>query len=280
MKIKISSGFTGVINRGSFENSRPAFSAEIEYDLDKDSPLILTIDKIQKDLQKVCYDNFKACEEQAIVERVNRERKDIRWYTDSTGQKVPSVTSIIGWDAEMYCSPEELAQYASQSNICHKQVEHFIKTGIWAEAKDTPDTWADIVIVKKGNLTLDTEGWSFPDFLKKYPILEMKNKGSSINEEFKYGGTPDFIGIPDFKGAEKVLTLFDVKRTVDKTKAFKQLSAYSKMKGFEDVKQICIVPLNNKTEQGFSKPVVENRIEQYFSMFLKDRENFKSRFGV
>lgn len=279
MKIKISSSFTGVISRGSFENSRPGFSAEVEYNLDGSVPLQEEVNKIQKDLQAICYDNFKACEEQAVIERINRERQDIRWYIGEEG-KVPSVTSVIGFDADMYCSPEELAQYAAQSNICHKQVEHFISTGEWKEAKDTPDTWADIVIVKKGNLSLDTEGWSFPDFLKKYPIKEMKNSIPSTNSEFKYGGTPDFIGIPDFEGAEKVLTIFDVKRTVDKTKNFTQMSAYSKMKGYEGVKQICVVPLNNKTQQGFSKPQVETRIEQYFSLFLKARENFKSRFGV
>jgi len=280
MKIKVSASFTGVISRGAFENSRPGFAAEVEMELAEGTELLPLTNTVQKDLQKICYDNFKACEEQAIIERVNREFQNTRWYTDEQGKKVPSVTSVIGFDADMYCTPEQLAQYAAQSNICHAQVEHYIKTGEWKEAKDTPGTWADIVIVKKGQLALDTEGWSFPDFLKKYPIKDLKNAKSSINETHKYGGTPDFEGVPDFKGADPLPSLCDVKRTVDKIKNFKQISAYCKMKGNEHIKQMIIVPLNNKTEQGFSKPVVETRIDQYFEMFLKDRENFARRFGV
>lgn len=282
MKIKVSSQFSGVISRGSFENSRPGFSAEVEFEFDGLMDGIefqKNIDTHQKILQKLCYDNFKTCEQQAIIERINREREDLRIIIID-GKPHPSVTSVIGFDSDMYCSPEDLAQYASQSNICHSQVEHFISTGEWVEAKEIPDTWSDIVIVTKGNLHLETNGWSFPDFLKKYPITGMKNATRSHNSEHVYCGGPDFIGIPDFEGAEKVPTIFDVKRTVDKVKNFKQMAAYSKMKGYEDIKQICIVPLNNKTQQGFSKPQVETRLDQYFQMFLKDRRAFQNRFGV
>lgn len=280
MKIKISASFSGVISRGSYENSRPGFAADLEFDAVEGADALKMIRERQKMLQEICYQNFKACEDQAVIERINKERQDIRWYPDPDGYKMPSVTSVIGFDADMYCSPEELAQYAAQSNLCHKQVEHFISSGEWKEAKDIPACWPDLVIIKKGALQLETEGWSFPDFLKKYHIKEIKNALSSFNEVLRYGGTPDFIGIPQFEGAEPVLTIFDVKRTVDKVKNFKQMAAYSKMKGYEEVKQICIVPLNNKTQQGFSKPQVETKIDGYFSLFKEDRENFKRRFGV
>lgn len=279
MKIKISASFSGVISRGSYENSRPGFAADLEFEAIEGVNALTLISERQKLLQEVCYQNFKNCEEQAVIERINKERKDIRFYPVN-GVQFPSVTSIIGFGADMYCTPEDLCQYASQSSICHAQVAEFISTGEWKEPKDVPDTWSDIVIVTKGKLGLQIDGWSFPDFLKKYPVKEMKNSEASFNETHKYAGTPDFIGIPDFEGAEKVPTLFDVKRTVDKVKNFKQLAAYAKMKGYEQIKQICIVPLNNKTKQGFSVPVVETRIEQYFGMFLKDREAFKARFGV
>lgn len=278
MKVNISASFNGVISRGSYENSRPGFAVSAEFDLEDGKNLLTTADEIQKKLHSVCYQNFKACEEQFIIERVNKERADMRFYPSPIG-KIPSVTSIIGFDADMYCPPEELAQYASQSNICHEQVRNFIKTGEWKEAKDL-DTWSDMVIVKKGSLMLETDGWSFPDLLEKYPIKDMKNSDASFNEEFKYAGTPDFIGIPEFEGAEKVPTIFDVKRTADKNKNFKQMAAYAKMKGYEDIKQMCIIILNNKTKQGFSKPIVEKRIDQYFGWFLKDRESFRKRFGV
>lgn len=283
MKIKISSSYTGVISRGAYENARPGFAVDAEFDYNgpqgDDQAFKHCVDVNLKTLQKICYDNFKACEEQAVIERIQKERADIRFYT-RRGVQYPSVTSIIGFDADMYCTPEDLAQYAAQSNLCHAQVAHFIETGEWKEAKDVPGTWADLVIVSKGKLGLETNGWSFPDFLKKYPIKEMKNAVSGFNEIHKYAGTPDFVGIPDFEGAEKVPTIFDVKRTPDKVKNFKQMAAYANAEGYGEIKQMCIVPLNNKTQQGFSKPIVETRIDQYFDMFLKDREAFKSRFGV
>ncbi len=280
MKIKVSASFSGVISRGAFENSRPGFAADLEFDSVDGVDTLEMVRERQKMLQEICYQNFKSCEDQAVIERINRERQDIRWYLDSDGKKIPSVTSVIGFDSDMFCTPEDLAQYASQSNICHKQVEVFISSGEWKEAKDIPACWPDLVILKKGGLGLESEGWSFPDFLKKYPIKDLKNATPSYNETLRYGGTPDFVGIPTFEGAEQVPTIFDVKRTVDKTKNLKQMSAYSKMKGYEQIKQVCIVPLNNKTKQGFSVPVVETKIEGYFSLFAEDRENFKKRFGV
>lgn len=283
MKIKVASSFTGVISRGMFENSRPGFNAEIEYEfkpLTDFKEYLESIDRQQKLLHKICYENFKACEDQAVAERITRERQDIRFYVGKDGKRVPSVTSIINFDADMFCAPEALAQYASQSNLCHAQVEEFIHSGEWKEAKDILGSWSDIVIVTKGNLNLETSGWSFPDFLKKYPILNMKNSKAGFNDEHKYAGTPDFEGIPDFEGAEKVDTIFDVKRTPDKVKNFKQMAGYAKMGGNEHIKQMVIVPLNNKTKQGFSQPIIETRIDQYFEMFLKDREAFKKRFGI
>jgi len=116
--------------------------------------------------------------------------------------------------------------------------------------------------------------------LEKYPIKDMKNGESSVNLVHRYGGTPDFTGTPDFKGVDPIPTLFDVKRTPDKVKNFKQMSAYIKMRGYDHIKQMAILPLNDKTQQGFSKPKVETRIENYFGMFLKDREGFKNRFGI
>lgn len=289
MKIKVGSQYSGVISRGPYENTRPGFSVEIEFDAVEGVDPLTMINERQKLLQDICYKNFKACEEQAIVERINKERQDIKWYPDPDLKLMPSVTSVIGFDADMYCAPEDLAQYAAQSNLCHAQVAHFIATGQWLEAKDVPGTWTDIVIVTKGSLKLETNGWSFPDFLVKYPFKEMVNTPSSVNLEYRYGGTPDFIGIPEFcgkKGFEEVRpvkTLCDVKRTPEKVKNFKQISAYANLEAYKGIDQICIVPLNNKTDQGFSKPIFESdpkRVKEYFGMFLKDREAFRNRFGV
>lgn len=295
VKIKVRSEYSGVLPTGSYQNARPGFSAEIEVDLDEGKEIPKdAVDRLQKELQSVCYANFKKCEQQAIVEKIERERADFRWYPDDDGVLMPSSTSIIGFDSDMFVSPADLQQYASQSNICHAQVAHFIDTlkkskngkGDWVEAKDLSDVWADIVIVTKGNLGLSTNGWSFPDFLEKYPIKNLNNGKASVNLEHRYGGTPDFTGIPEFAGSKgfenvkPVETLWDVKRTADKVKNFKQMASYVNLRAYKHIKQIGIVPLNNKTQQGYSKPIITDKVDEYFKMFLRDREAFKKRFQV
>lgn len=278
IKIKVSAGFTGVIATGSFQNARPSYTAEVEYDIEDGLPEDTSkhIEKVQKQLQKICYQNFKQDEVSQIVERINRERADFRFY-----EGLPSVTSIIGWDADFFMPPQELTQYASQGNLIHAQVEHFIKTGKWIEAKDVEGTWADIVILKKGSLHLNVEGWDFPAFLKKHPLEKMENGEKVISKKHKFAGTPD-IQACYYKGLK---TLADVKRTPDKLKGFKQTAAYIIAKeemGETPYEQMMLIPLNDKTAQGYSKPLIcgKEGIAQYKAMFLKDREAFGKRFGV
>ncbi|MBX4189744.1 hypothetical protein KW791_00380, partial [Candidatus Parcubacteria bacterium] len=165
MKIKISSSFSGVISRGSYENSRPGFSAEVETEMAEGDDLIAFTNNVQKDLQKVCYENFKACEEQAVVERVTKERQDIRFYDcPECGKKHSSVSSITGWDADFFVPPHELQQYASQGNLYDLQAKHFIETGKWEPVEKIEGSWTDLVILKKGNLKLSVNGWNFPAF--------------------------------------------------------------------------------------------------------------------
>ncbi len=283
MKIKVSSGFTGVISTGNFQNARPSYNAEVEYDFDIGRTEPATpeqiqeeIKKVQQDLQKICYANFKQDEQTQTIERINRERKDIRFYDG-----FPSVTSIIGWDADFFVSPEDLAQYASQGNLTHAQVAHFIKTGKWVEPKEIEGTWADIVILKKGKLQLPLGGWGFQAFLKAYPLEKMVNGEVVRSTKHKFAGLPD---VPCMYKEKK--TLADVKRTANKLKNFKQMSAYilaDEENGASPYEQMMIIPLNSKTKQGFSKPIIcegRDKIKQYQNMFLRDRENFKKRFGV
>ncbi len=286
MKVKISAGFSGVIATGSYENARPSYIAEVETELNTTEEISL----LQRDLQKICYDNFKRDEEIQTVERINKQRADFHWIEiPEIGKKVPSVTSCIGFDSDYFVSPEELQQYASQSNIAHAQVAEYISTGKWVEPKMIKDCWSDIVICSKGSLKLPLEGWDFLNFLEKFPISKMENAKQSYNIEYLYGGTPDFFGIPKgwnkIKGYEEVKevpTVFDIKRTKSTMSNGKQLSAYAKMKGNEKIEQGIIVELNAKTQQGWSKPEFydKEKLEGYFKMFLKDREAFKKRFGV
>jgi len=273
MKIKVSAGFSGVIATGSYENARPSYSAEVEYEYDEEN-LAKEIDKVQNLLQAICYNRFKKDEEAQIIERITKERADFRWY-----EGYPSVTSIIGWDADYFQPPEELQQYASQGNIIHAQVNHFIKTGQWELAEKVEGTWADIVILKKGNLNLPLSGWDFPAFLKKYPLEKMEIGKPVICHKHKFGGTPD-IRKCFYEGKQY---LADVKRTPEKIKGFQQIAAYIMAEEENNEKPyegMMLIPLNNKTEQGFSKPLISTEISQYKEMFLRSRENFKKRFGV
>ncbi len=276
--IRIGGSITGVIATGSFQNLRPSFTWEETIDNCE-----LTDEQIQARIQTL-HDKsmimLKEAEQSAIVERIQRERQDLRFLrSPMTKKMLPSVTSIIGWDADFFCSGEDLAQYASQGNIIDAKVKHFIKMGKWVEAKELKDIWIDMVILSKGSLKLDLDVGDFPAFLEKYPISGMKVGERFYDNENGYTGEPDFIGMPDFKGAEKIPTIFDVKRTPDKLKNGLQLSGYCKSLG---IKQGIIVPLNDKTGQNYSKPKVynEDELSGYFKMFKSKQTDFRKRYGI
>jgi hypothetical protein len=282
--IKIKAGFSGVISTGSYENERPYF--EVEEETAKEMTETEIADR-QRVLSDICYTAFKQNEKRSIVERVKKEREDIRFY-DFNGNKFPSVTSILNWDADFFMPPHELAQYAARGSIIHKQCEEYIKTGEWKDPMKIPECYPDLVLLKKGNLKLSIENYNFVDFLKKYPLLFSDTETTVFNEEEQYAGTFDIKGVfqPVEKPVKDILygkvTLFDIKTvaSLDKNKTFKQLTAYAKCKGNEDVEQLCIIHLKADNDCGFAKPVFETDINKYWALFRKDRENFKKRFGI
>lgn len=280
MKIKISAGFSGVIATGSYQNARPSYTTEVEFETKQvatpegGEKVAETINDWQKALQKICYRNFKQDEQTQTIERIQRERTDFRMYGD-----YPSVTSILNWDADFWVTAIELQQYASQGSLVHAQVAEYIKTGEWKPVEKIDGTWSDLVIIKKGKLQLPISGWSFPDFLKKYPIEKMVCGKSIISNEHKFGGTSD-IRVCFYEGKK---TLADVKRTPQKLKDFTQIAAYiiaEEENGESSYEQMMVIVLNDKTKQGFSKPIISTEINQYKQMFLKDRENFHRRYGI
>ena len=275
MKVKISTGFSGVIATGSYQNARPSYTAEVELETNPGEDIVATINGYQKQLQEICYRNFKQDEQIQTIERIQQERKDFRIYQGG----FPSVTSILNWDADFWVTAIELQQYASQGSLIHAQVAEYIRTGEWKPPEKIDGTWSDLVIVKKGELQLPISGWSFPDFLKKHPIKDMVNGKPIVCKEHKFGGTPD-IRVCSYEGKK---TLADVKRTSQKLKNFKQLAAYiiaEEENGESPYEQMMIIVLNDKTKQGFSKPIISTEIRQYQQMFLKDRADFKKRYGI
>jgi len=276
--VKIGGTLSAVIPTGSYQNLRPSFTWEESYQ-DYD----LTDIEVQERNQAIhdkLMSMLREAEQKAIVERIQRERQDLRFLRSPVTKKMlPSVTSIIGYDSDFFCSQEELRQYASQGNIIDAKVKHYIKMGKWVEAKELKDIWIDMVILKKGDLKLELDVGDFPAFLEKYPILSMKVGERFFDDEEEYTGEPDFIGVPDWKSVEKIPTIFDVKRTPDAIKNGLQISAYCR---FYNLKQGIIIPLNDKTSQGYSKPKVynEDKLSGYFKMFQDKQKEFKKRYGI
>ena len=275
--VRIMGGVAGTISTGSFQNLKPTFMWEetIEDCVMTDAEITERI----KELYGKGFNMLREAEQKAIVERIQRERQDLRLLLSEKGNILPSVTSIINYDADFFVSPEELSQYASQGSIIHAKVKYFINTKEWVMAKAIQEVWTDIVILTKGNLKLEVNVGDFPSFLKKYPVSDMKNCERFMFDEEGYCGMPDFTGIPDFKEALKIPTMFDVKRTVDKIKVGMQLAAYAK---YYKIKQAIALPVNDKTEQGYSKPIIFNEkdLDGYYGMFKQKQLEFKKRYSI
>lgn len=279
-KITISGSVSGTIATGSFQNLKPTFTWEETFENFGAEMTDIAIQSRRKELYDMSYSLLKDAENKAIIERIQQERADLRFVASPTsGKSLPSATSIINYDADFFVSPEDLRQYASQSQIVHAKVGHYIDTGNWVEAKELADIWTDMVIVTKGSLKLPLETGDFPGFLKKYPIEKMENGYRGFDDTIGYCGEFDFKGLPKFKEVESTLTVFDIKRTPSKIKDGMQLAAYCNL---VNAKQGIIVPLNDKTQAGYSKPIIYSgeELEGYFKMFLQKRKDFKKRYSI
>ena len=288
--IKISASFTGTIPTGRFENEKPFYAVEeLIEESEPNSICDGMIEDRQQMLHDICYKQFKQQAERSNIERIAKEYQNIRFYPGANGLQYPSVTSIIGWDADFKMPEDELQQYGSRGTIIHKQVEIFLTTGEWKEPKDIPEIYPDLVIVKNGNLGLEVDNVDFRGFYEKYPFEVLELEKTAINDEYRYGGRLDIKCV--IKSSQKgswgklegilydVPTILDVKTgALNKLSGFKQQTAYAMCD--PEVQQIGLIHLNKEVKQGYSKPVFETDLNKYKSLFLKDRENFKKRYGV
>jgi hypothetical protein len=294
--IEITASFTGKIPTGSYENESPFYALKetIEFD-DEGGYNDTAIKERQQQLHDLCYQQFKQHAEVAYSERIAKEYRNIRFYPGENGTKYPSVTSILSWDADFFMSPDELQQHASRGSIIDKQVELYLKDlmegkePVWREPEAIPEIYPDLVIIKGGNLKLALDDSNFVDFFKKYPFKPLALQGVLINHEHRYGGRKDIKCVIESsnKGCwdkvEGVLfdvpSILDVKAgAMDKTKFLKQQTAYWHCD--PEIMQVGIIHLNKETQQGFSKPTIETNREKYWSLFLRDRSNFKNRYGI
>lgn len=281
MKLKISSGFSGVLPSGSYANMKPAFSAECEYEYNGND-LNAEIESRQAELHEICLKKFQSVAEQARIDLIKSQKKNIRFHeiTDEDGNKiqVPSVSSISSYDKEWDITPEDLQQYASQGCLADIKCRWFMQTGVWEnDLTKIPNTFTDLTVLRKGNLGLSPTDFDFPAFLAKFPIQGLTEGRFTFSLKHRFAGTPDALGI--FEGKRY---LIDFKRTPDKS-YFKQLSGYVialEEQGSEPFDGLMLIGVNPDTKQNFSKPIITMEVEQFKSVFLTARENFKKLFLI
>jgi len=292
--IEIAASFTGTISTGNYENEKPFFSLKEITELPEDAALDNQFIKFrQQELKDICINAFKQQAELSYQDKIARAYGNIRFYKGKDGLLYPSVTSIIGWDADFFCSLDELAQYAARGTVIHKLVELFLIDGKVRLPKDVPEIYPELVILSKGSLGLQVDDVNFPAFFKDYPIQVVGLEAEVINDEHRYGGRADILCIIDSKNPGKwdkvdgvkfdAPTILDVKTgSLDKTKCWKQLTAYAKAchETEVNVEQVGVIHLNKEVKQGYSKPSIITDLDKYWPLFLSDRDNFKKRFGV
>lgn len=285
--IEISASFTGKISTGPFENASPFYSIK---EIVEDG--FLTDEQIkgrQKELHQICYDQFKVQADAAYAEKIAKTYSNIRFYDGKDGKKYPSVTSVINMDSDFFISPEELAQYGARGTVIHKLIEIFLTTGEWKNPKQIPELSADLMTVLNGSLNLSVEDVDFRGFYKDYPFKVISLEKVVINDEYKYGGREDILCVIESTNKGKwekiegikfdVPTILDVKTStvLDKVKGLTQQAPYAKVEGVE---QIGLIHLNKDNQCGYSKPVITQNIEAYWSLFLKARNEFRKRYGI
>jgi hypothetical protein len=292
--IEIVASFTGTVSTGSYENEKPFFSVKEILELGEESGDKFMLDQDiefrQKELHRICFDQFKRQAELSYQDKIARTYSNIRFYPAPNGLKYPSVTSIIGWDADFRVPPDELAQYAARGTVIHKQVELYLITGEVYLPKDIPEIYPELVILKQGNLNLQVDDVDFKSFFTAYPIKVLGLEVEVLNNEFRYGGRADIVCVIESKNPGKwdkvedilfdVPTILDVKTgaNLDKTTGFKQQTAYAQC--MPEVKQLGLIHLNNDVKQGYSKPTVLSSLDKYWSLFMKDRDNFRKRYNI
>lgn len=274
--VEINVNVTGKIPRRLFENFSPYFSIKEVY-RDEIS------DSFRLSRQKLLYEQverlFSEVRDGIKVEELQEQYKNLRFTAHpKTGKKYPHVTDILYWDAEFYVSPEELSQYGARGSAVHSMIENWVKTKEWTHKAINK---RDLILLKTGSLRLyeSLDKINFLGFMEKYGKKIEYGDGEfrGFNVEHFYCGQPDRIGT-----YEKIPAIFDYKSREAKDDDFKQMAAYLKLDspGLSSIKRMVIIPLNPDNKSGFGRPVVSDEPDKYFNLFLRERADFKDKFGI
>lgn len=274
--IDITVSVTGKIPRRNFENFSPYFSIkEIYKDYISDEHRA----KRQQELYKGLQVFFTDIREAVRIEELQEQFKNLRFTLNpATGRRYPHVTDILYWDAEFYVNPDELNQYGARGAAIHSMIDHWIFTKEWTI---TVINKRDLILLKQGSLKLwDTlEEINFLGFMEKHgkDIVFGAGEFRSFNEEYFYCGQPDRIGT-----YEGIPAIFDFKCRAAKDDDFKQMAMYLKLDDIrlKDIKRMVIVPLNSDNKSGFGKPSISDEPDKYFNLALRDRQDYRDKFGI
>jgi len=280
MKIKeITYGKSGVISKAAYENLKPFYSMTVELD---------TNDNIEERIQyikDIIDKQFAMDEYKAKVDLLKKQYDTIKFYDAPNNLIYPSITSVLFYDQEWFIPAGELSQHGSAGTIIHKISEYtlltFQKTGkfIWKEPKDFLKLKKEIGIIKRGNLGLKIEDYSYKMFGEKYfpkvgEILALEKP--LLNHEIRTGGTPDIIA-----PYEDILSVIDLKTG---NYDFRQLAFYAKTWNLhhkEKIKQMVIFPVGkNDNKRGYKQPIINQDIDGEYNEMLKKREKFRIDFGI
>lgn len=278
--IEITVSVSGKIPRRSYENFSPMLSI-------KEFLLANTNDtdrlKRQKALQLQLEGLFNQTRDSIKLEELQETFKNLRFTLNpADGKKYPHVTDILYWSSEFYISADELTQYGARGSAVHSMIDHWIATKEWS---DKVIRKSDIILLKHGSLRLfDTlDSINFMGFMEKFGADFEFGGGEKqgFNKDHFYCGTYDREGL-----YQKRPAIVDWKCRAAKDDDFKQMAMYlhlddPKMQFVRENKGVMvIVPLNSDNKSGYGKPAVSDEIEKYFNLALRERDDYKKKFGI
>lgn len=276
--VHITVSVTGKIPRKLYENYQPYFSVQEIY---HEAPELTDTWRSERQsfLQDQLNSQFEKTRERIVLEEIQSQFKNLRFTLNpEDGRKYPHVTDILYWDAEFYISQEELSQYGARGSAIHAMIDNWILTKTWNEDAINK---RDLILLKTGSLRLYD---SLPDinflaFMEEYGKDMKFGEGEfrAFNKEQFYCGQPDRIGT-----YKKKKTIFDWKCRAVKDDDLKQTAMYCKMDDtrLKGIEQMVIVPLNPTNKSGYGRPVVSCEIEKYYNLALRDRQDYKEKFGI
>ena len=280
-RIKVGFNLSAVLSEGQFENIRPFFVTERELDLDENEDAKTVEMEVRKEIMDEVLGCFEQLKNRCKADLIESQVTGIRFYPKN-GFKLPSVTSIIGWDKKWAITEIELIQHGAQGTLREAICVHWMKKKVWIADAETlgklyPELHEEILIATKGKLQLPIFGTSYKIMMEKYndKIEVIKFQETIYNIEHKYAGTLDLIGRYEGK-----LAIIDFKKGAFN---YEQLAAYAKGDRFEKEKPEKLVILHigdTDNKIGYERPSVSEGINLYFDRFLLKRILFKKRFGV